>query len=93
MKKSTFRKVFEDLDKKVLRQELIILDVTEQIWAVLNKRKLKKQELAKRMNMSKSNISQLLSGSRNMTLRSLSDIAYALDMDVKIKLIKRRRKS
>ncbi len=65
-------------------QEGLILDVTEQIWERMQSLGLKKQDLADKLDKGKSHVTQLLSGSRNMTLRTLSDIATALDCEVKI---------
>jgi transcriptional regulator with XRE-family HTH domain len=45
-----------------------------------------KSELARRLGICKSYITQILSGSRNMTLGSLSDICFALGFKPKIKL-------
>lgn len=78
-----------DLFKKtdgdpVYLQEKLILEVTESIWEIMNRKKVNKTELAKRIKTSKPNVTQLLNGGRNMTLRTLSDIAVALDATVRI---------
>jgi transcriptional regulator with XRE-family HTH domain len=70
-------------------QEALIVDVAEEIWAALAKSELTKADLAARLGRSKAFITQLLNGSRNMTLRTLADIAYALDQGVAIQLKKR----
>lgn len=67
-------------------QERLIGDVSEQVCTVLEQSLLTKKDLADALGSSKSNITQLLSGSRNMTLRTLSDIAHVLGMRVVIKL-------
>ncbi|MBF0175896.1 MAG: helix-turn-helix transcriptional regulator [Magnetococcales bacterium] len=41
-------------------------------------------ELADRLGKSESFVSQVLSGHRNMTLETLADIAYTLDLKVKV---------
>lgn len=66
-------------NKKLVAQELLITGVTEAIWAAMEQSGLKKSELAKQIGVTKGYISQVLSGSRNMTLRTLSDICFALD--------------
>ncbi|MCC5869252.1 MAG: helix-turn-helix transcriptional regulator [Gammaproteobacteria bacterium] len=45
-----------------------------------------KSELASRLGRSKGYVSQLFSGSRNMTLRTLANIATALDCDVRVSI-------
>jgi transcriptional regulator with XRE-family HTH domain len=64
--------------ERLLAQEELILDATETIVALLEERGISRQELAARLGKSKSFVSQLLSGERNMTLRTLGDVGYAL---------------
>lgn len=66
-------------------QEELILEATESIWEQLNSQGVTKTELAEKLGTSQSHVTQLLSGSRNMTLRTLADIAFALGRKVRIK--------
>jgi transcriptional regulator with XRE-family HTH domain len=63
---------------RLLAQERLILDATEMIVGLLEDQKISRQELARRLGKSKGYVSQLLSGERNMTLRTLSDLGYVL---------------
>lgn len=72
--------------KKALAQESLILDVTERIHELLERKKLTRVDLAKRLKVSKGRVSKLLSGQANMTLRTLADIGVALDAPVKVDL-------
>jgi Helix-turn-helix len=54
----------------VLEQEHLILDVTEMIVELMNERGVTRSELADRLGKTKGHVSQLLSGSRNLTLLS-----------------------
>jgi transcriptional regulator with XRE-family HTH domain len=63
---------------KLVAQELLITEVTETIWEAMEEAGINKTELANRMGATKGYISQVLNGSRNMTLRTLSDICCAL---------------
>lgn len=63
--------------RELARQELIV-SVTEQIWAALEDSNLSKADLARALETSKSNVTQLLSGNRNMTLATLADIGEAV---------------
>lgn len=63
---------------KLVAQELLITEVTEAIWKAMEEAGVNKTELANRMGATKGYVSQVLSGSRNMTLRTLSDICFAL---------------
>jgi transcriptional regulator with XRE-family HTH domain len=64
--------------ERLLAQERLILDATEAIVELLEEQKISRQELARRLGKSKSFVSQLLSGERNMTLRTLADLGYVL---------------
>lgn len=64
---------------KLYQQEKLIVEVTEVISQLMKSHNISKAALAKRMNTTKSNVTQLLDGSTNMTLRTISDILWALD--------------
>ena len=71
-------------DEKLYNREALMMDVTEDLLIVMEDKGIKKIDLAKLLSKSKSFISQTLSGSRNITLRTLADIAFALDAKVSI---------
>ena len=66
------------------RGEGRILDATELLCELLDTEEISRQELAQRLGKSKGFVSQVLSGERNMTLRTLSDIALALDCRLRL---------
>lgn len=63
--------------QELARQELIV-SVTEQIWAALEEAGMTKADLARTLEKSKSHVTQLLGGQRNMTLSTLADISEAI---------------
>ena len=63
---------------KLVAQELLITEVTEAIWEAMEHAGITKSELGTRMGATKRYVSQVLNGARNMTLRTLSDIFFAL---------------
>jgi transcriptional regulator with XRE-family HTH domain len=65
-------------DQRLLEQETLIADATELVCELLQSAGVERQELARRLGKSKGHVTQLLSGERNMTLRTLSDLAHAL---------------
>ena len=65
-------------EKRLLEQERLILEVTELICGIMEEERISRSELAKRLQKSKGHVSQLLDGSRNMTLRTLAEILSAL---------------
>ncbi len=56
--------------------------VTEDILVAMEDLGVTKSELAKRLGKSKPRITQLLSGSSNMTIGTLSDIAFELGLNL-----------
>lgn len=67
-------------------QERAILLATDEIYRAMKARGITKAELAKKIGRSKAYVSQVLSGSRNMTLRTLAEFAWACDQTVNIEL-------
>lgn len=77
-------------NKRLLCEEGLILDVTEAVSSMMQDEDISKTELAKRMGRTKGFITQLLSGDRNLTLRTLAGVADALGSHVTITLSKDR---
>ncbi len=73
----------ESMDRqRLVVEESFILDVTEEIHVQMEEMGVSRTELAERMGKSKAYVSQLLSGNRNMTLRSLAAISFALGLEI-----------
>ena len=77
-------------NRRLLREEELILDVTEAVSAVMQEAGISKAQLAKRMGRTKGFITQLLSGGRNLTLRTLAGLADALEARVAITVSQNR---
>jgi len=69
-----------------LRQEELILDATEALARTLRGSGLTQSELAARLGKTKGFVSQILGGGKNLTLRTLADVAGALGCKVEIQL-------
>jgi transcriptional regulator with XRE-family HTH domain len=65
-------------EERLLDQERLILYVTEVIVGLMREQNISRQDLASRLGKSKGLISQLLSGERNLTLRTLADLGHVL---------------
>ena len=90
---STDYELFEhssDHNRRLLREEELILEVTEAVSVVMEKEGISKAQLAKRLGKTKGFISQLLSGGRNLTLRTLAGLVDALGYRVTIRVSKDR---
>jgi len=70
--------------ERLLAEEALILDSTELISELMLGKGLTRAELAKRIGKTRGFVTQVLAGNRNMTLRTLADLAYALDARVKV---------
>ena len=66
-------------DKRLFEQERVIFEVTELISTLMEEHGVSKADLARKIKTSKANITQMLDGRRNMTLRTLVDIAFQFD--------------
>jgi transcriptional regulator with XRE-family HTH domain len=70
--------------ERLLAQERLILDATETIIGLLEEQAVSRQELARRIGRTKSYVSQILSGDRNMTLRTLAELGYVLGQEFSV---------
>lgn len=84
--KTTFQQFAEDANRRRLfEQESLSFEAAELISTLLQEQKVSKAELAKRIGKSKAFVTQLLSGSRNMTMHTFADLAFALGFKVELK--------
>jgi len=79
-------KEFSKAEERAYAREELVYNVTEDLLIALEVMGLNKKELACRLGKSRSYVTQMLSGARNMTLGSLSDICFAIDLKPKVTL-------
>lgn len=92
-KKTLYEEYVEDKEfERLMAQEDLIMDVTESFWALLEKDQVSKSALAKTMGKTKGYISQLLRGGRNLTLRSMADLAFSLGYRAHVTFTKKEAK-
>lgn len=72
--------------ERLYAEEKLIVDVAEEIWAAMERAGRSKAEVAEALDKSKAYVSQVLNGSRNMTLRTLADISHVLHCKAVINL-------
>ena len=77
---------FTRAEERAFAREELAYNVTEDLLVIMEGMGVNKKELARRLGKSRSYVTQLLGGSRNMTLGSLSDICFALGFKPKIVL-------
>ncbi len=79
-------KKFSDAEEKTFAREELVYNVTEDILVALEDLEITKKELARRLGKSRSFVTQVLSGARNMTLGTLSDICFSIGARPRITL-------
>jgi len=84
MKKSK-KKEREREYERLVEQESLILEATEMLSELIEESGENRKALAEKLGRSKGFVTQILSGDRNMTLRTLADFAFALEHRVKVK--------
>jgi len=80
-------KTFEEhsvQSRRLLRQEELIVEVTEAIARALKDAQMTQSQLAERLGKTKGFVSQILGGGRNLTLRTLSDVVDALEAYIRV---------
>jgi len=77
---------------RLLAEEEFILEVTEKLVEYLNRGNVSRTELANRLGVTKGYVTQILSGGKNLTLRTIADVAEALGYEPKLKLRKRKQR-
>jgi len=81
-----FEEFMQDAEhRRLYEQESLAFEATELICALMQEQETPKVDLAKKIGKSKSYVTQLLSGARNMTLHTLADVVFALGHKVELK--------
>jgi len=66
--------------------ELLLLDINEQIVERMMARGIKRAELARRLGFTRAFVTRLLNGRPNVTLKTLVEVANALDLAIDMRL-------
>jgi len=77
-------KEFSSAEERAFAREELVYNVTEDVLVALEDLDVTKKELARRLGKSRSFVTQVLSGARNMTLGTLSDICFSIGAKPKI---------
>ena len=75
-------------NRRLLQEEELILDVTEALSEMLEREDVSRVALAQKLGKTKGFVSQILAGGRNLTLRTIADIADALGYRIRIVFFK-----
>jgi len=72
--------------RRLIEQERLIMQATEAIAALLEEQGVSRAELARRIGKSSAFVTKLLRGNNNFTLRTLSDVFFALNRSAHLSL-------
>ncbi|HIJ71488.1 MAG TPA: helix-turn-helix transcriptional regulator [Planctomycetes bacterium] len=85
MAKTFFEKFLTDKEsQRIYQQEGLIVDFAEMVHELMEKKGVKKKDVAKELGVSASQVTQWLDGAANLQLRTISDILFALDSKLKM---------
>lgn len=70
--------------QRLVEQETLIFEATELLSELIEDSGVTRKELADKLGRSKGFVTQVLAGTRNMTLRTFSDFAFALEHRVEV---------
>ncbi len=88
MAETFIQKLMSDEEgRKLYFREDLIFEITETICKVMDEKGINKTKLSKLAGVSKSNITQLLSGDHNMRLTTVADLLYALDSKLAVSAV------
>ncbi len=86
--KTQFEQLMESPEfRKLYAIEGLVTEAGEFIARLLQEKGVTKAELARRLGKSRAYITQMLSGSANLTVRTLAEVAYALGVEVKLEAV------
>lgn len=85
MMATTFDELMKDpAQRRIYEQESLAFEATELISTLMERDSVTKADLAQRIGKSRAFVSQLLSGTRNMTLHTFADLAFALGQQIRL---------
>lgn len=79
---------FPEISGREMACERLLFNTTEDILLAMQDAGINQSQLAQKLGKSKSYISQVLDGTRNMTLKTLADISYALNAEARVTILR-----
>ena len=90
MKHPSFKDMYEEVEKHPdYRAELAMLDFSEDVLDAMRTQSVTRAELARRLGTSPGHVTRLLSGSGNLTLATMTRMAFALGLELHTSLLPR----
>lgn len=92
MKKNLISDAFNKVPKENKQFVSKNLDISQQIFAILEEKGWKPIDLAKRLGKHKSDVSRMLSGLQNLTLKTITKLEAILETDIILTPMKAEQK-
>jgi transcriptional regulator with XRE-family HTH domain len=87
MKHMTFREMFDEVEKHPdYWAELAMLHFSEEVLAAMREQSVTRAELARRLGTSQGYVTRLLNGTSNLTLATMSKMAFVLGLELRTSL-------
>ncbi|MEW6203559.1 MAG: helix-turn-helix transcriptional regulator [bacterium] len=84
------QRLLEELkDDPEFKLERLMLEINEDICRFMEERGITRAELAEKLGTSRAYITKMLNGNPNLTLRSLVNIAHALECEINIRFFEK----
>lgn len=77
------------LEEEAQVQEMTLAMAQSAVWLALERSKIRKGELARRLRVSPPYVSNLLGRGENMTVKQLGRVLWAMGFEVRFKLVRR----
>ena len=74
-------------NRRLYQQEKLLVDATELLASVMEKKNMSRAELARAIGKSKAFVTQVLRGNQNMTLRTLADLFGAMRHELAVQAL------
>jgi ribosome-binding protein aMBF1 (putative translation factor) len=79
-------KTFSTAEEKAIAREELVYNVTEDLLVAMEDAGISKADLARKLSKGHAFVSQILSGQRNMTLGTFSDICFVIGVEPQVRL-------
>jgi transcriptional regulator with XRE-family HTH domain len=80
--------IANEIDEEEIQYFELIENISDQIYEYMKKQDMNKSDLAQKMNVSRSYVTQILQG-RNISLRTLNKIIFSMEGKLKHKIIRK----
>ena len=71
---------------KIYNREGLLIEITELICEVIQEKEISRKELARKMGKKKKWLNDILNGTRYISIKTVSDIFFAIDKNIELKV-------